>query len=190
MKGIAGEMWLSLRRIRRSGEPEWDDYIDFVGLPHLREIRTIDSWCNPCVDGNYRVSTLDELWAQLETGLLPIPVAGSEYYLLFTDALAPNGSVRHPRLRLLGYDLSDETWTSSLLNCGRWEGVLALIAQRTNANGLLSLDDAKLAQSLLPEAWGDNPHGVVTVWALFEVIPGGTQNAEPAVQPDLRAARS
>lgn len=188
MAGIAGELWLSTRRIRRSGEPEWDDYIQFVGLPHLREVRTIDSWCNPCVDGNYRVRMLDELWEQLEVSLLP--VAGSEYYLLFTDALGPNGSIRHPRLRLLGYDLSDETWTSSLLNCGRWEGVLEPIAQRTGANGLLSLDDARLAQSLLPEVWGGDPHGVVTVWALFEVTPGGTQDAEQAISPDPSTARS
>ena len=47
MIDIAGEMWLSTRRIRRSGDPEWDDYIQFVGLPHLREVRTIDSWRNP-----------------------------------------------------------------------------------------------------------------------------------------------
>jgi len=71
--------------------------------------------------------------------------------------------------RVMGYDLSDETWTSSLLNCGRWEGTLAPIAQRVNQYGLLSLEDAKTAQSLLPEAWHDDPHAMVTIWALFEV---------------------
>lgn len=181
MTNMTGEMWLSTRKIRRPDDPEWDGYIEFVGLPHLRELRTIDSWCNPCLDGNYRLNTLDELWEMVETGLLPVPVAGSEYYLLFTDALGPNGSISHPRLHLLGYDLSDETWTSSLLNCGRWDGMLEPIAQRTGANGLLPFDDAKLAQSLLPEVWGDGPHAVVTIWALFEVNSGDTQDAEPAV---------
>lgn len=177
------EMWLSTRRVRRRGDPEWDGYIEFIGLPHLREVRTIDSWCNPCVDGNYPVSTLDELWAQLASGVPIAPASGSEYHLLFVDALGPNGSVEHPRLHLLGYDLSDETWTSSLLNCGRWQGVLEPIAQRTRENGLLGLEDAKLAQSLLPEAWAGDPHGLVTVWALFEVSPSGTPDAEPFSLP-------
>ncbi|MBW4662290.1 MAG: hypothetical protein KME15_26860 [Drouetiella hepatica Uher 2000/2452] len=117
--GDGKEMWLSTRGVRRAGDPEWEGYIQFVGLPHLREVRTIDSWCNSCVDGNYPVSTLDELWELLGMDLLTVPVPGREYYLLFTDAFGPSGSVRHPRLKLLGYDLSDETWTSSLLNCGR-----------------------------------------------------------------------
>ncbi|HJT79402.1 MAG TPA: hypothetical protein VJ739_19555 [Gemmataceae bacterium] len=184
MTGDGGEMWLSTREIRRAGDPEWDDFIRCVGLPHLREVRTIDSWCNPCVDGNYPVSTLDELWERLEMGLLPAPAPGREYYLLFTDALGPNGSIAHPRLRPLGYDLSDETWTSSLLNCGRWQGVLEPIARRTGANGLLSLADAQLARALLPEAWGGDPHGFVTVWALFEVTPGEAADAEPGAAPD------
>lgn len=180
----AGAMWLSTREVCRAGDPEWDGYVQFVGLPHLREVRTIDSWCNPCVDGNYPVFTLDELWHRLEIGLLPAPAPGREYYLLFTDALGPNGSVRHSRLKPLGYDLSDETWTSSLLNCGRWQGVLEPIAQRTGENGLLSLEDAKLAQTLLPEAWPDDPHANVTVWALFEVSPDEASHAEPITEAD------
>jgi len=177
-------MWLSTRKIRRVGDPEWEGYIQFVALPHLREVRTIDSWCNPCVDGNYPVSSLDELWERLGMGLPPVPVAGDEYYLFFTDALGPNGSIQHPRLRLLGYDLSDETWTSSLLNCGRWQGVLEPIARRTGENGLLTLEDAKIAQRLLPEAWGGDPHGYVTVWALFEVSPDNIPDAEPSSAAD------
>ena len=39
-----------------------------------------------------------------------------------------------PYLKFLGYDLSDETWTSSLLNCGRWEGELMNIAQRVKCD--------------------------------------------------------
>ena len=180
MESDGGEMWLSLRKIRRAGDPDWDDHIQFVGLPHLRELRTIDSWCNPCLDGNYPVRTLDELWELLGMDLLPIPTIGSEYYLLATDALGPNGTVTHPRLKPLGYDLSDETWTSSLLNCGIWHGDLEAIAHRTGTNGLLSLEDAKLAQAILPKAWKGDPHGFVTVWALFEVAA----DADPDAAPD------
>ena len=46
-----------------------------------------------------------------------------------------------PYLKFLGYDLSDETWTSSLLNCGRWEGELMKIAQRVNQYGLLNWEE-------------------------------------------------
>lgn len=171
LKSDIGTMWLSTRRFRRIGDPEWADYLQFIGLPHLQEIRTLDSWCNPCVSGNYPLDTLDQLWDLLDGNVLPIPEGCSEYYLLFTDALGINGSLRHPRLTLLGYDLSDDTWTSSLLNCGRWQGVLEPIAQRTSRQGLLSLEDAKMAQSLLPDAWNHDHHASVTIWSLFEVSP-------------------
>ncbi|MBX3167591.1 MAG: hypothetical protein KF760_09270 [Candidatus Eremiobacteraeota bacterium] len=165
-----GQLWLSKRQVLRAGDPGWNSYIQFVGLTHLREVRTIDSSCNPCLDANCPISTLDELWERENKGLLP-PPNPDEYYLLFTDASGTNGSVAHSRLTLLGYDLSDETWTSSLLNCGRWQGALEPIAQRTGDNGLLSLEDARLAQALLPGAWEGDPHSQVTVWALFEVAP-------------------
>ncbi|MFO0915263.1 MAG: hypothetical protein U0795_20040 [Pirellulales bacterium] len=170
---IGGDyLWLSTRGIRRADDPEWENYIQFVGLPHLREVRSIDSWCNPCVGGNHPVSSLDELWEWLEADVASVPADGNQYHLLFTDTLGPHGSIRHPRLKLLGYDLSDETWTSSLLNCGQWQGILEPIARRTSENGLLNLEDAKLAQALLPEAWSGDPHSFVTIWTLFEVVPG------------------
>jgi len=158
---------LSTRRIRRRGEEPWPFTTRF---PQLEEARSIDSWINPCVDdcGNYAVTSLDELSGLLE--LLPKPVAGREYYLLFTDALA-HPLPPDPRLRLLGHDLSDETWTSSLLNCGDWRGPLAPIAARAGRNGLLELEDARLAQQLLPLEWPGDPHGWVTVWALYEYLP-------------------
>lgn len=165
------EMWLSTRSILRAGDPEWDDYIRFVGLPHLREVRTIDSWCNPSLEGSYPVYSMGEVWERME--LLPKPAQGREYYLLFTDALAAGDLPNHPRLKLLGYDLSDETWTSSLLNCGRWRGELEAIASRTGENGLLGFGDAQLAQKALPNAWNNDPHSFVTVWALFEILVDG-----------------
>lgn len=47
-------MWVSTRTIRRAGDPDWDRYVG-SGMPHLREVRTIDSWFNPCVGGNLAV---------------------------------------------------------------------------------------------------------------------------------------
>ncbi|MBW4422553.1 MAG: hypothetical protein KME13_25630 [Myxacorys californica WJT36-NPBG1] len=167
-------MWyFSTRVIRGVGDPEWAGYIDFLGLPHLSEVRTIDSWCNLHADdsGYWEFQSLEEALGEAwRDELLPLPVPGKQYYQLFTNALTEQIPQAHPRLKLLGYDLSDETWTSSLLNCGRWEGVLAPIAQRINQYGLLNLDDAKSAQVLLPEVWDDNPHAFVKIWALFEVL--------------------
>lgn len=167
-------MWnLSTRRIRTVGDPEWTGYIDFLGLSHLCEVRTIDSWCNPHADGSGTLMfpSLKEALAYTWSDWLPPPVSRQEYYQLFTDILDREIWQDCPRLKLLGYDLSDETWTSSLLNCGRWQGILAPIAQRVNQYGLLNLEDAKIAQALLPEAWGENPHAFVTIWTLFEVLP-------------------
>lgn len=165
--------WLSTRVIRRAGSPEWEGYINFIGLHHLREVRTIDSWCNPYAEGSgdWQLESIEQVWEFLKDDLLPSPIPNEQYYLLFTDASRlENPQLLPLRLKLLGHDLSDETWTSSLLNCGRWEGVLAPIAQRVNQYGLLSLEDAKKAQALLPEAWHDNPHALVTIWALFEIV--------------------
>lgn len=165
-------MWcLSTRSIRRAGDPEWENYINSIGLSQLQEIRSIDSWCNPHAtsSGDWKLESIDQVWEFFLEDLLPNPILDEQYYLLFTDALNSEIPQNHPRLKLLGYDLSDETWTSSLLNCGRWEGILAPIAQRINQYGLLSLEDAKIAQSLLPETWHHNPHAMVTIWALFEV---------------------
>lgn len=167
-------MWyLSTRIIRGIGDLEWASYINSLSLPHLSEVRTIDSWCNPHADGSgdwefqSLEEALEEVWSD---ELLPLPVSSKQYYQLFTEALEEEIPQAHSRLKLLGYDLSDETWTSSLLNCGRWEGALAPIAQRVNQYGLLNLEDAKAAQALLPEAWGNDPHAFVTIWALFKVL--------------------
>lgn len=64
------------------------------------------------------------------------------------------------------YDLSDWTWTSSFLNCGRWQGQLAALAAGSRSNELLDLAAAKRAQDILPAEWNDDPHSDVTIWAL------------------------
>jgi hypothetical protein len=42
---------------------------------------------------------------------------------------------------------------------------------RVNRYGLLTLDDAVAAKSVLPRAWPGEPHANVTVWALYEILP-------------------
>lgn len=163
-------MWLSTRKIFHAQDERWADYIQWIGLPPVQEIRSIDSWLNRYVadGGDIEFDSWEEFDEVLED--LPQPEAGKEYYQLVVNALTESLPMDAQRFHLLGHDLSDETYTSSLLNCGRWEQeTLAPIAQRVNACGLLSLEDAKLAQQLLPTAWHYDPHSFVSVWAMYEV---------------------
>ena len=160
--------WLSTRKFFRAGDAGWASYVDFIGLPQLEEVRTIDGMLNEVVsDGNVGMASVEEIPEVLS--FLQKAVAGESYYLLIADADRFPVAER-PDLIFLGYDLSDWTWTSSLLNCGVWENELAPIAQRVNKFGLLSLEDARLAQGLLPQIWNGDPHAFVTVWALFELV--------------------
>lgn len=163
-------MFVSVRRKIRRGDARWLEYVESVNRPFLDEIRTIDFYMNPYAphagDEQCTPETLDQA-----CGDLPIPDSNNEYYLLAIDLLAePEFAARVPDgWKLLGYDLSDETQTSSLHNCGRWEGQLEPLTRRLNEYGLLSLADAELARKLLPLEWGENmDHANVTIWALYE----------------------
>jgi hypothetical protein len=101
---------------------------------------------------------------------LPIPDPNNDYYSLEIDLGAePEYAARLPEgWKLMGHDLADWTHTSSLHNCGRWEGLLEPLAQRLNEFGLLSLADAELARKLLPMEWGESiSHTKVTIRALY-----------------------
>ncbi|MBD2247755.1 hypothetical protein [Nostoc sp. FACHB-888] len=165
-------MWLSTREILYVNNCHWRDYFDSLGFPRRAEIRSIDSWCNPHVhySENFRLHSLEQAWDLVDW--LPIPIFKRQYYLLFTNADKQRVLLTHPRLRLLGHELLDHQFNSSLLNYWPWEGALAPFAQRVNKYGLLSWDDAKAAQVILPELWHGAPRSWVAIAALFEVLPG------------------
>ena len=154
------EMWLSTRRTRPVGD-----------APRLREVRSMDPRVNALVAGDYMTRSLNEAWDLLDTpGFLPPAAPADKYQLLYMDAQAVGQLLEHPRLRLLGFDLSDEHTDRSLLHePDRWIGKLEAVVGRVGEFGLLSWADAKLAQTLFQELWPDVPH--FTVWALFEVVP-------------------
>jgi hypothetical protein len=163
-------MFVTVRRKVRKGDNHWLEYIRAVDRPYIDEVRTIDGYVNPYVPhaGDVRC-TLETLAQALED--LPDPDPNNEYCLLAIDLLTePDAVARLPEgWKLLGYDLSDTTKTSSLHNCGRWDGVLEPLALRLNEFGLLSLADAELARKLLPIEWGEQErHAHVTIWALYE----------------------
>lgn len=157
---------VSTRRLFQRGDPGWESYVDFIGLPQLRKVITIDTSLNAYVDrcGDY-IGELDDVPSLLE--MVPRPKPPREFHLV----AAAVGETEPPRpdgFELVGFDLSDETTTSSLLNCGPWQGDLEPLTERLDEDGLLTLADARLAQQLLPRVWGPvDPHAHVTIWALF-----------------------
>lgn len=161
-------MWLSTRNILSRGDDDWQGYIEFIKLPHLKEVRTIDPWVNKIADGSLFLTSLDEVEEVLAMLQPPEPVKQYSQLLVNVsdEEIAPQDI---SRFHFLGCDLSDETHTSSLLNCGPWTGILAPMTQRLNQYGLLSLEDAKLAQELLPSVWENDPHAYVDIWTLFDV---------------------
>jgi hypothetical protein len=164
-------MFLSVRKKIRRGDKRWLVYVEASERPQLDEVRTMDWYMNPYApdagDVNCTVETLDQAFDEL-----PVPdPEKNEYCLLAVDLLTePEYVARLPDgWKLLGYDVSDETRTSSLHNCGSWKGLLEPLVHRLNEFGLLSLADAELARKLLPMEWGENmDHAHVTIWALYE----------------------
>jgi hypothetical protein len=157
---------VSTRRRFQCGDPEWDGYITWIALPHLREVRTLDAALNKYVDAcGSLYCELPEVGSVLR--MLPRPTNDREYYLLGT--LLESESVDTiDGFDFLGCDLSDETMTSSVVNCGPWKGRLAPFVGRLNSVGLLSVSDARRVQGLLPVEWGaDEPHAAAQIWALY-----------------------
>lgn len=159
-------LWVSTRKRFQLGDPEWDGYIAWIALPHLREVRTLDAALNKYVDdcGSLYCKP-SEVTSVLE--MLPSPTNNREYYLL-GQLLESESPAAIDGFDFLGCDLSDETMTSSVLNCGPWKGRLAPYVGRLNSVGLLSASDARDVQQVLPAEWGAaEPHAAAQIWALY-----------------------
>lgn len=164
-------MFVSVRRKFRKGDAGWLKYIKFANLPHLSEVRSIDAQLNRYLPDDGDIDcTLETLDEDVNFLLSPDPNDRDEYYCMLAIDLLHDSVPRVPDgWKLLGYDLSDKTETSSLLNCGPWEGQLEPLVHRLNEFGLLSLADAELARKLLPIEWGEQEHHAhVQIWAVYE----------------------
>lgn len=161
-------MFVSTRKRFRKGDKHWNDYVASVRLPHLSEVRTIDQLLNHYAPHAGDIEcTLETLGQAVDE--LPIPNPRDEYYLLAINLTTDSAACVPGAWKLLGYDLADETETSSLLNCAPWEGKLKPFTQRLNDVGLLSRADAEAAQKLLPEEWGEGmDHADAAIWAVYE----------------------
>lgn len=160
------QSFVSTRNVFRRGDPGWEAYAEWIALPHLTEVRTLDAALNTCVR---ECGSLDCSLSDLESAmsLLPVPDPAHEYLMLAVP-LVSSGLPSLTEWRFLGCDLADETMTSSVLNCGPWAGQLARFTDRLTPFGLLALDDAQEAQRALVSEWGlEEPHSSTTAWALF-----------------------
>jgi hypothetical protein len=116
-------VWISTRQRFQYGDPKWEAYITRMKLPHLREVRTLDAALNKDVDDcGDMYCELSQVKSVLE--MLPRPARDREYYLLGRLQEAVSAAAIHG-FAFLGCDLSDESMTSSVLNCGPWMGRLA-----------------------------------------------------------------
>lgn len=168
---------ISTRERFDASSPQWQEYLDFIEVPNLTEIRTIDMTLNPCVDDCGSIECeVDQIGDLLS--MLPTPKSEREYVLLIKDALI--NKELPSQWHFLGFDLApDKTFTSSLSNCGAWKGRLEPLTKRLNAYGLLTLQDALKAREVLPREWGaDEPQAVVSIWALYELRSGPAQEKE------------
>jgi len=161
-------MWVSIRETFRQGDPGWINYIRFIQLPALQEVRTIDMSLNAPDGDPIFVANRD----QLDATIADLPAFNAmEYYiqLAINCAEKPPLETFLPTITLLGYDIADATQISSVLNCGPWDGQLLPFTTRLNRYGLLTYEDALRAQALLPTAWDDDLHAFGDVWAIYTV---------------------
>ena len=159
-------LWVSTRQRFRHGDAAWETYAVWIGLQHLREVRTLDAMLNKYVNncGSFYCDVSD---VESVLQMLPRPANEREYYLL-GRLLESDGADPIEGFDFLGCDLSDKTMTSSVVNCGPWKGSLAPFVSRLNSVGLLSVSDARRVQEILPVEWGaDQPHAAVQIWALY-----------------------
>lgn len=176
-------MLLSARQILLPTDRDWLTFIDWIRIRGLSQVRTIDNSLNDYVGDSNELTLKPQDLRNLNRALRELPriKRDHEYYLLAVNASKGedteflselDNTIGRESLRYLECDLSNRSLTSSLLNCGPWEGELAEYHERVNEVGLLSFEDAMAARKKLPEAFGkSDPLALADVWMLYEVPP-------------------
>ncbi len=152
-----------------TGSLIWDQYIAWIKLKCIDEVRSYDSILNPIDRGiTFEVSSLREVVSKFPLLKVTHPY---QYLQLAINTVEENVPPLPEWVQLLGYDLVENGYAiSSLLDCGPWEGELTQFTTRLNKFGLLGLEEVKRAEVMLPIVWGhDEPHAFADVWAICEV---------------------
>jgi len=159
-------------------ETFWVKLTSEMRLLNSTEVRTVDPALNPQLRDipytSFQEHNTDPDKLLEAVSNLPIISHDTHYYLVAVT----EDEIRYLResglkFHFLGIDLSDETLTSSVLNCGPWNGELEKFVRITTPFGLLpDLQTALEAQRSLPEAWGEEePHAWTTAWHVYELSP-------------------
>lgn len=152
-----------------TGSLSWDQYLAWIKLKCLDEVRSYDFILNP-IDRSVTVEifSVGEIISQFSSLEVTHPY---QYLQLAINTAEEDVPLLPDWVKLLGYDLVENGFAiSSLLNCGPWKGELAQFTAQLNKFGLLGIEEVKRAEVLLPTVWGqDEPHAFADVWAICEV---------------------
>ena len=97
-------MWISTRNYFKRGDPGWENYIEFIQIPGLVEVRSIDSMLNDFVEDSGAVPCeREDVFEMIRE--LP-PVSSGAYYQLAVNLREESARAASPGWNLLGYDLS------------------------------------------------------------------------------------
>ncbi|MCJ8268273.1 MAG: hypothetical protein MJK04_02620 [Psychrosphaera sp.] len=157
---------ISTRSFFNSSSTGWREYIEWIQLTHLAEIRTIDPSLNEYV-ANCGDLAVDIGLIEQKIKELPTANPENEYYQLKIMVNKQDRVLNIPGFTYLGIDLTDETHTSSILNCGAWRKGLFKFTKKLNKFGLLDSDTALHIQQILPDEWQEDPHSFVDLWAVY-----------------------
>jgi hypothetical protein len=171
-------LFVAKRPFDPSAGDDWDRYVAWSGLSHLREVVSLDTILCPTVpeeltaaDWEYNVHldyqvfffrSLEYLRGRImEEGRLNILA------VVQNPAEADVTGVTLPGFAFAGFDLVDVHGdVSALTNCGGFEGVFA--ASELSELGLLTrLDRAQEVQASLRALYPETPHAECHVWAIW-----------------------
>ncbi len=158
----------------------WDEYIEWIKLPHLKEVVSLDGMLNdPIFEPDYNDS---DVWNFIHSiGLRQTGFYTSQDYVLqncknydhvnlLTVVISPGQDCRYIEVddyEFMGYELLDDWFgTSVLTNCGGFNE--PILPTEINEYGLV--DDYVAAYAISKRLWENNPeHGhaktnVIAVW--------------------------
>ena len=156
---------------------DWQKYIDWSGLTHLREVISLDGILCPSViqeltDEDWQFNVHEDYKTHLFRDLdyLLRKVAGNEQINVLAVMQEPTTkalrSFTDPGFVFRGFDLTDGS-ISALVNCGGFDQ--AFKNKELSEYGLLT-DHAKAlnVQQLLRSEYPDEPHAECDVWAIWQ----------------------
>ena len=171
-----GPLYIVTERFDSGKKSEWDQYVSWSGLTHLREVVSLDSMLCPRVVDNI----LPDDWNHIVNEDFMLEYFTDLEYLLGRARSIDNRNLlclyknptEHPaapdsRFQFEGYDLVDvQGGVSALTNCGGFP--LAFESDELNEVGLLPrFERAAAVGTALRSNYPNEHHAKCDVWAIF-----------------------